>query len=52
MSPLLELKLMLNQLTINYPKSFPDAVGITKEQFEQEANKTALFESFSNIQDF
>ncbi len=28
---------MLFQLTINYPESFPDAVGVSKEQFEQEA---------------
>ncbi len=28
---------MLNQLTINYPESFPDAVGVSKEEFEQEA---------------
>lgn len=25
------------QLTINYPETFPDAVGKTREQFEQEA---------------
>jgi predicted HTH domain antitoxin len=25
------------QLTIEYPESFPDAVGSTREQFEQEA---------------
>ncbi len=25
------------QLTIDYPESFPDAVGHTREQFEQEA---------------
>ncbi|MGL5074680.1 MAG: UPF0175 family protein [Waterburya sp.] len=25
------------QLTINYPENFPDAIGKTREQFEQEA---------------
>ena len=25
------------QLTIEYPETFPDAVGRTREQFEQEA---------------
>jgi predicted HTH domain antitoxin len=25
------------QLTIEYPETFPDAVGCTREQFEQEA---------------
>ncbi|NET14398.1 MAG: UPF0175 family protein, partial [Okeania sp. SIO1H6] len=25
------------QLIINYPETFPDALGKTKEQFEQEA---------------
>ncbi|AFZ02090.1 UPF0175 family protein [Calothrix sp. PCC 6303] len=25
------------QLTINYPKSLPDAIGKTREQFEQES---------------
>jgi predicted HTH domain antitoxin len=25
------------QLTINYPETFPDAIGRTREQFEQEA---------------
>ena len=28
---------MYFQLIINYPDSFPDALGSTKEQFEQEA---------------
>lgn len=28
---------MPNQLTINYPESFPDTVGVSKEQFEHEA---------------
>jgi hypothetical protein len=26
------------QLKINYPETLPDAVGKTREQFEQEAN--------------
>ena len=28
---------MALQLTVNYPENFPDAVGKTREQFEQEA---------------
>ncbi len=27
----------MSQLTINYPPTFPDAIGQTAEQFEQEA---------------
>jgi predicted HTH domain antitoxin len=29
--------LMSLQLNINYPENFPDAIGRTREQFEQEA---------------
>jgi predicted HTH domain antitoxin len=27
----------MSQLKINYPQTFPDAIGQTREQFEQEA---------------
>jgi predicted HTH domain antitoxin len=29
--------MIMSQLTINYPQHFPDAIGQTPEQFEQEA---------------
>lgn len=31
------LRIMPLQLTIEYPETFPDAVGLTREQFEQDA---------------
>jgi len=33
---------MALQLTIDYPETFPDALGRTREQFEQEANGRCL----------